>query len=153
MNEIHRSSYSAEPGDGQADASLVLVRVALDEGLDERGGGRDDAQVLVVEQVDDARRPLAAGDHLGTGAQQPQQAQRRALLHHVHRVAAAPQKKRVKSIANQLQYADMCSTVGGTFDGIFSIAIAWKSIIQSIQSVGCIHQKRAGVCYEFSSTN
>ena len=75
-----------EPGDGEGDASLVLVGVPLDEGVDEGDGGGDDAHVLVVQQVDDARGPLAARDDVAVGAEEAQQTQRRGLLHHVESI-------------------------------------------------------------------
>lgn len=75
-----------EPGAGERDAALVLVRVLLDERVDEGDCGGDDAHVLVVEEVDDARGPLAAGDDVAVGAEEAQQAQGGRLLHHVESI-------------------------------------------------------------------
>ena len=38
---------------------LVFVRVLFDKGVNEGGGGGDDAHVLVVQQMDYAGRPLS----------------------------------------------------------------------------------------------
>jgi len=61
---------SAEPGYGQADTPFVLLGILLDQRVDQRGRRRDDAHVLVVEEVDDPRGPLATGDHLLASAEQ-----------------------------------------------------------------------------------
>lgn len=77
-------SYPGESRDCETDTALVLVRIALDQGIDERRGSCDYAQVLVVEQVYDTRRPLAAGNDLLRGAEQAQQTECCGLLHYVH---------------------------------------------------------------------
>ena len=41
---------------------------------------------LVVEEVDDAGSPLAAGNDVAVGAEEAQQAQRGRLLHHVESI-------------------------------------------------------------------
>ena len=44
--------------------------------------------MLVVEEMDDARGPLAAGDDVAVGAEEAQQAQGGRLLHHVESITA-----------------------------------------------------------------
>lgn len=77
-------NYPGESRDCETDTALVLVRITLDQGVDEWGGSCDHAQVLVVQQVYDARRPLTAGNDLLRGAEQPQQTECGRLLHYVH---------------------------------------------------------------------
>ena len=89
-----------EPGDGEGDASLVLVGVALDEGVDEGDGGGDDAHVLVVQQVDDARGPLAARDDVAVGAEEAQQAQRGGLFHHVESITARTNSRGLRTLGS-----------------------------------------------------
>ena len=50
-------THPTEARHSQRYAALVLLRVGLDERFDERAGGGHHAQVLVVQQVDDATCP------------------------------------------------------------------------------------------------
>ena len=67
---VARRDDSGESGDCQRDAALVLVRVPLDERVDEGDGGGDDSHVLVIEEVDDARGPFSTRDYSAVGAEQ-----------------------------------------------------------------------------------
>ena len=80
-------TYSTETRNGQTDTSLVLVRVALDKGLDEWSSRCDNTQMLIVEQMDDPWSPFATGNNLRRRSQKPQQAECSRLLDNVHRIA------------------------------------------------------------------
>eukprot|EP01136_Pigoraptor_vietnamica_P022660 Opistho-1_new@74046 len=77
---------AVEARDGLCGASAVLIGVLLHEGEEERHDRLNDAEILVIEEVDDARRPFARGKHLGVLAEEAEECEGGLLLDKVLRV-------------------------------------------------------------------
>ena len=72
---------------GERHARLVLVRVAPHQHVYQADRGRDDAQMLVVQQVDDPGGPLARRHDVLARLEQLEETEGGALLHAVDRIA------------------------------------------------------------------
>jgi hypothetical protein len=60
--------------------------------------------VLIVQEVDDPRGPLTAGDDVGLGAKQPQQAEGGRLLDHVQRITETDRLYKLIFLDNLISY-------------------------------------------------
>uniref|UniRef100_A0A182XS43 Uncharacterized protein n=1 Tax=Anopheles quadriannulatus TaxID=34691 RepID=A0A182XS43_ANOQN len=142
-----RSGHDAgQARHGQADAALVLFRVFLDQRIDQAGRRRYHAHMLIVQQMDDPAGPLAARDDVRAGAEQPQQAQRGRLLHHVHRVARHEQLRDfVRERFRHILAADVGDALQRQIDvdGIARLQIVLDALDDQLDQIAVrVHQHR-----------